>query len=146
MRRAPGKVWRAAAAPTATITSDRLPEVFICGWLGARVGVLGAVIGTEAGTAALILAVLVSPVAACLALLPLLGIVLNGTSSVLYGTVPELTSAERTERAFALIYTGTIGSGAVLSVSLDLRPIAALVDTLFGLGNTLFGRIDSLLR
>jgi FSR family fosmidomycin resistance protein-like MFS transporter len=89
---------------------------FICGWLGARVGVLGAVIGTEAGTAALILAVLVSPIAACLALLPLLGIMLNGTSSVLYGTVPELTAAERTERAFALFYTGTIGSGAVAPI------------------------------
>jgi MFS transporter, FSR family, fosmidomycin resistance protein len=89
---------------------------FVCGWLGARVGVLAAVIGTEAGTAALILAVLVSPVAASLALLPLLGIMLNGTSSVLYGTVPELTSAERAERAFALFYTGTIGSGAIAPV------------------------------
>jgi MFS transporter, FSR family, fosmidomycin resistance protein len=89
---------------------------FVCGWLGARVGVLATVIATEAGTAALILAVLVSPVAASLALLPLLGIMLNGTSSVLYGTVPELTSAERTERAFALFYTGTIGSGAIAPI------------------------------
>jgi MFS transporter, FSR family, fosmidomycin resistance protein len=89
---------------------------FVCGWLGARVGVLWAVIGTEAGTAVLILAILVSPVAASLALLPLLGVMLNGTSSVLYGTVPELTSAEHTERAFALFYTGTIGSGAVAPI------------------------------
>jgi MFS transporter, FSR family, fosmidomycin resistance protein len=89
---------------------------FVCGWLGARIGVLGTVIGTEAGTAVLILAILVSPVAAGLALLPLLGVMLNGTSSVLYGTVPELISAERTERAFALFYTGTIGSGAVAPV------------------------------
>jgi MFS transporter, FSR family, fosmidomycin resistance protein len=89
---------------------------FACGWLGARVGVLAAVIATEAGTAALILAILVSPVAASLALLPLLGVMLNGTSSVLYGTVPELTSAEHTERAFALFYTGTIGSGAIAPI------------------------------
>jgi FSR family fosmidomycin resistance protein-like MFS transporter len=89
---------------------------FVCGWLGARVGVLAAVIATEAGTAVLILAILVSPVAASLALLPLLGVMLNGTSSVLYGTVPELTSAEHTERAFALFYTGTIGSGAVAPI------------------------------
>jgi predicted MFS family arabinose efflux permease len=41
---------------------------------------------------------------------------LNGTSSVLYGTVPELTSPHRTERAFALFYTGTIGSGAIAPV------------------------------
>jgi MFS transporter, FSR family, fosmidomycin resistance protein len=90
---------------------------FLCGWLGARIGLLGAVIGTEAGTAVLILAILVSPVAASLALLPLLGVMLNGTSSVLYGTVPELTSAEHTERAFALFYTGTIGSGAIAPIA-----------------------------
>jgi MFS transporter, FSR family, fosmidomycin resistance protein len=89
---------------------------FLCGWLGARIGLLGAVIGTEAGTAVLILAILVSPVAASLTLLPLLGVMLNGTSSVLYGTVPELTSAEHTERAFALFYTGTIGSGAIAPI------------------------------
>jgi FSR family fosmidomycin resistance protein-like MFS transporter len=89
---------------------------FVCGWLGARVGVLAAVVGTEAGTAVLILAILVSPVAASLALLPLLGVMLNGTSSVLYGTVPDLTSPEHTERAFALFYTGTIGSGAVAPI------------------------------
>jgi MFS transporter, FSR family, fosmidomycin resistance protein len=46
----------------------------------------------------------------------LLGIMLNGTSSVLYGTVPELTSTDRTERAFALFYTGTIGAGATAPV------------------------------
>ena len=89
---------------------------FVCGWLGARVGVLWAVVSTEAGTAVLILAILVSPVAASLALLPLLGVMLNGTSSVLYGTVPELTSPEHTERAFALFYTGTIGSGAIAPI------------------------------
>jgi MFS transporter, FSR family, fosmidomycin resistance protein len=89
---------------------------FVCGWLGARVGVLGTVVSTEAGTAVLILAILVSPVAASLALLPLLGVMLNGTSSVLYGTVPELTPPEHTERAFAVFYTGTIGSGAVAPI------------------------------
>ena len=41
---------------------------------------------------------------------------LNGTSSVLYRTVPELTSTERTERAFALFYTASIGSGAIAPI------------------------------
>jgi FSR family fosmidomycin resistance protein-like MFS transporter len=41
---------------------------------------------------------------------------LNGTSSVLYGTVPELSGADGTERAFALFYTGTIGAGAIAPV------------------------------
>ncbi|WP_041367434.1 MFS transporter [Methylocella silvestris] len=86
---------------------------FTCGWLGARIGVLRTVLLTEGGTAAAILAVLILPLPAILVLLPLLGIMLNGTSSVLYGTVPELTPPHRVERAFALFYTGTIGSGAV---------------------------------
>ena len=43
--------------------------------------------------------------------LPLLGIVLNGTSSVLYGTVPELAPKGDTGRAFALFYTGVVLSG-----------------------------------
>jgi MFS transporter, FSR family, fosmidomycin resistance protein len=89
---------------------------FSCGWLGARVGVLWTVVATEGGTAACIIAVLVSPLTVSVILLPLLGIMLNGTSSVLYGTVPELTSTDRTERAFALFYTGTIGAGAIAPV------------------------------
>lgn len=86
---------------------------FFCGWLGARVGVLATVLATEGGTAACILGALALPLTPLLFLLPLLGVMLNGTSSVLYGTVPELAPPGRSERAFALFYTGTIGSGAV---------------------------------
>jgi MFS family permease len=93
---------------------------FVCAWLGARVGVIGTVLATEGGTAALILAVICLPLTPAVILLPLLGVMLNGTSSVLYGTVPELTSVERTERAFALFYTGTIASGALSPVAYGL--------------------------
>jgi FSR family fosmidomycin resistance protein-like MFS transporter len=89
---------------------------FVCGWLGARIGVLATVLATEGGTAACIGGVLVLPLLPLLVLLPLLGVMLNGTSSVLYGTVPELTPPDRVERAFALFYTGTIGSGAIFPV------------------------------
>lgn len=89
---------------------------FVCGWLGARVGVIGTVLVTEGGTAALIIAVMFCPLALILVLLPLLGMMLNGTSSVLYGTVAELAPIESTERAFALFYTGTIASGAISPV------------------------------
>jgi FSR family fosmidomycin resistance protein-like MFS transporter len=89
---------------------------FVCGWLGARVGVIGTVLVTEGGTAACIVAVMFLPLALTMMLLPLLGMMLNGTSSVLYGTVPELTPLDGTERAFALFYTGTIASGAISPV------------------------------
>jgi len=86
---------------------------YTCAWLGARFGVLWTVLLTEGGTAACILAVLALPLVPVLVLLPLLGAMLNGTSSVLYGTVPELAPAHRTEHAFALFYTGVIGSSAL---------------------------------
>jgi MFS transporter, FSR family, fosmidomycin resistance protein len=89
---------------------------FVCGWLGARLGVIGTVLVTESGTAACILVILVAPLVTCQLLLPLLGVMLNGTSSVLYGTVPELTPPHRTEHAFAVFYTGTIGSGAIAPI------------------------------
>jgi len=89
---------------------------FACGWLGARLGVLPTVLVTEVGTAAAILAVIALPLVPTLVLLPLLGVMLNGTSSVLYGTVPELAPLGREARAFALFYTGTIGSGALSPV------------------------------
>src|SRR6185312_3414173 len=86
---------------------------FVCGVLAARVGVLRTVLLTEAGTALGMLALLPLPLAAAFFLLPLIGVALNGTSSVLYGTVPELTPAERRARAFAIFYTCTIGAGAI---------------------------------
>jgi MFS transporter, FSR family, fosmidomycin resistance protein len=87
-----------------------------CGWLGARLGLLATVATTEVGTAAAILTVLALPLAPSLAVLPFLGVMLNGTSSVLYGTVPELVTAKRIERAFALFYTGILGSSALAPV------------------------------
>jgi MFS family permease len=89
---------------------------FTCGWLGGRIGVLWTVLLTEGGTAAAVLAVISLPLTPALILLPLLGVMLNGTSSVLYGTVPELASPERTEHGFALFYTGVIGAGAIAPV------------------------------
>jgi MFS family permease len=86
---------------------------FACGWLGERFGLLATVLVTEIGTAAAIGAAMVLPLAGILVLLPLLGVMLNGTSSVLYGTVPELVAPGKEARGFALFYTGTIGSGAL---------------------------------
>ncbi|HTT80079.1 MAG TPA: MFS transporter [Stellaceae bacterium] len=88
----------------------------VCGFLGARLGMLPTVLVTEGATAAGILALLPLPLAPALALLPVIGVALNGTSSVLYGTVPELVTAERRERAFGIFYTGTIGAGALSPV------------------------------
>jgi FSR family fosmidomycin resistance protein-like MFS transporter len=88
-----------------------------CSWLGQHFGVIGSVIVTETATALLIAASVFTPLAATLALLPLLGIFLNGTSSVLYGTVPELAPRGDTGRAFALFYTGVLGAGGLAPIA-----------------------------
>ncbi|MCJ2068919.1 MFS transporter [Methylobacterium sp. J-030] len=85
----------------------------VCGRLGERLGVTTTVIATEAGTALAILAVIALPLAPVLLLLPVLGLMLNGTSSVLYGTVPDLAPGGRVERAFAVFYTCTLGGSAL---------------------------------
>lgn len=71
---------------------------------------------TETSTALLIVAAVYLPLGGLMVMLPLLGLVLNGTSSVLYGTVPDLASAGKREQGFALFHTGTIGGGALAPV------------------------------
>lgn len=86
---------------------------FACGALATRIGILRTVAGTEFGTALAIVLLVFLPLPFCLVLMPVLGIALNGTSSVLYGTVPELAPNGRSARAFGFFYTVTIGADAV---------------------------------
>lgn len=88
----------------------------LCGYLGARIGMMKTVWLTETSTALLIVSAVYVPLAGLMAMLPLLGLVLNGTSSVLYGAVPDLAGAGKREQAFAMFYTGTIGGGALAPV------------------------------
>ena len=84
----------------------------VMGWVGARLGVVASVILTEVATTLLILVLLPLSLPIALVLLPLVGLMLNGTSSVLYGTVPEFVSPERRTHAFAIFYTGGSVAGA----------------------------------
>ncbi len=82
------------------------------GWLGSKLGVVASVVTTELATTALILAVLPLSLGWTMLLLPLVGLMLNGTSSVLYGTIPEFVKPERRTHAFAVFYTGGSVAGA----------------------------------
>jgi MFS family permease len=84
-----------------------------CTFIGARIGTVGTVWLTEGSTALLILALFPLPLVGALLLLPVLGVMLNGTSSVLYGSVPELVPPHWRSRALSIFYTGVIGSGAI---------------------------------
>jgi MFS family permease len=85
----------------------------VCAFIGARIGVIATVCLTEGLTTVGIFALLPLPLEAALVVLPIIGIMLNGTSSVLYGSVPELVEPAKRTRMFSIFYTGTIGSGAV---------------------------------
>ena len=64
-------------------------------------------------------------------LIPLVGVALSGTSSVLYGSVAHLVTPAARTRAFAVFYTGTIGGGALApfayGLATDALGIAATI-------------------
>jgi MFS transporter, FSR family, fosmidomycin resistance protein len=104
------------------------------GWLGERLGVVMSVVLTEGATTALIFGLLPLSLSPALVLLPLVGLMLNGTSSVLYGTVPEFVTAEKRTHAFAVFYTGGSVAGAtgpflfgLLGDAIGLVPTMAVI-------------------
>jgi MFS family permease len=104
---------------------------FVCGILAEWFGVIPMVIVTEALTALGIFALFFSPSAAVWFLLPFVGIVLNGTSSVLYATVAEIIPSASRSRGYGLYYAITLGSGAVAPVIFGL--ITDLLGLSFGI-------------
>jgi len=86
---------------------------FTCGILAEWFGIIPMVIGTEILTSAGILSLAFFSPSVIWILLPIVGIVLNGTSSVLYATVAEIISPMARSRGYGLYYAITLGSGAV---------------------------------
>jgi MFS family permease len=98
--------WAAAAVPLVLVGG--MAGKLACGLLAERLGIVRMIVVTELATGAGILASLALPAVAAFLLLPLLGVVLQGTSSVLYATIGELVEEDRLPRAFGFFYT--IGS------------------------------------
>lgn len=90
-------------------------KLFI-GYVGARIGMVKTVWLTEFTTAVLIIMAVYQPFLALMMMLPVLGLMLNGTSSVLYGAVPDLAGRKNIEQAFAIFYTGTTGGGTLAPI------------------------------
>jgi len=78
---------------------------FGCGFLAERIGVRSSLVLVECLTAAGIVAILLAPTLVAYVLLPVLGMVLQGSSSITYATVSDLIRADRRSRGFAVIYT-----------------------------------------
>lgn len=95
--------WAAAAVPLVLVGG--MAGKLACGMLAERLGVPRMIVATEIATAAGIFAAIALPPLGVVLLLPVLGVVLQGTSSVLYATIGEYVDAERLPRAFGLFYT-----------------------------------------
>ena len=104
---------------------------FCCGFLARRIGIVPSLVLVQAATVVAILAVTLAPVGWAYALLPVLGIFLQGSSSITYPTVPEIFRAERQARGFSLIYT----SSNIASIAAAL--IFGLTSDIFGLDATM---------
>ena len=102
---------------------------FLCGVAAQRLGVLPTVWITELITAGGILALLVVPHHLTLLLLPFIGAALNGTSSVLYGSVADYVAPEQHARGFGIFYTVVIASGAVSPVAFGVLSDLASLET-----------------
>jgi MFS transporter, FSR family, fosmidomycin resistance protein len=101
-----------------------------CGWVANWIGTVATIVVAQLLTAAGIIVVLLLPLGFAIALLPLLGIALNGVTTVIYGSVPLYSAPERRTHALSVFYTITIGSAAVAP------PVAGLISDQIGIAST----------
>lgn len=104
---------------------------FLCGFLAERLGIVRTMVLTEIATGAGIFILLFMPLLGALVLLPLVGVAMNGTSSVLYATVADFITPERHARGFAFFYTVGMGAGAISPL------IFGLVSDAFGVSTSM---------
>jgi MFS family permease len=83
------------------------------GWLASRFGKLFTLALSKIFTAAGMFAILYLPLELTFVLLPLLGVILNGVTTITYGSVPDLVTPQQRTRAFSIFYTVTLGALAV---------------------------------
>lgn len=103
--------WAALAVPLVLIGG--MAGKYLCGVLAERMGVIRTIVITELATGVGILATLALPGMATFILLPLVGVVLQGTSSVVYGTIGDLVEEDKLPRAFGMVYTVGAVSGII---------------------------------
>jgi MFS family permease len=116
--------WAALSVPL--ILVGGMAGKLACGLLAERVGIIRTIVITEVATGTGILCAVALPGIAAFLLLPAIGVVLQGTSSVLYATTGDLVEQDRLPRAFGLIYT----LGSICGIAAPLG---------YGLTGDLFG-------
>ena len=97
---------------------------FACGWLGDRMDTISLIWATKGLTALLLVVSLATPALFMAPLMVLIGIGLNGTSSVLYATVANLVPPGRRARFYGFFYTtneiGTVAAPLAYGLVADI--------------------------
>jgi len=102
-----------------------------CGWIGNWLGNRATIAICQTLTAAGIVMVLLLPLQLTLVILPFVGLVLNGVTTVIYGSVPSYAAPERQAHVLSLFYTISIGAAAVSP------PVAGFLSDLIGIPRTI---------
>lgn len=106
----------AAYALVLTLIGGMLGKA-VCGYLAQHIGIGYSFAIAKCATAIGIVAILMAPPLAALLLLPVLGIFLQGSTSITYGTISDLIQSDRQSRGFAMVYS-------VSSLSAIVGPVA----------------------
>ncbi len=109
----------AAFAVVATLAGGVIGK-YACGHLSAGLGVVRSLFLVEVFTAVGIVGVILLPPIAAFILLPLVGIVLQGSSTITYGSVSEFVDEARQSRGFALIYSMANGASVAGPVAFGM--------------------------
>jgi MFS family permease len=115
--------WAVISVPLTMVGG--LAGKLACGVLAECLGIIRTIVFTEIWTGIGILLLLVMPGTAAFLFLPLVGVALNGISSVLYATVGDLVEPDRLPRVFGLFYT--IGSVCSLIVPMLFGVIGDII-------------------
>jgi FSR family fosmidomycin resistance protein-like MFS transporter len=110
--------WAALSVPLILIGG--MAGKLACGMLAERFGIVRTVALTEVATGIGILLTVVLPDLAAYLLLPLIGVAVNGTSSVLYATIGDLVDPDRLPRVFGLFYTINSVCGLIVPLAFGL--------------------------
>src|SRR6516165_5713309 len=102
-----------------------------CGFIGNWLGNRPTIVICQTLAAAGIAALLALPLELTFIALPLIGVALNGVTTVIYGSVPAYAAPERGTHALSVFYTIAIGAAAVAP------PFAGFVGDFIGIPATM---------
>ena len=94
-----------ASASVVIVLVGGMAGKFVCGHMAARFGDRMTFVILQVLTVIGIVLLVILPVTWLLLVLPLIGLAVQGSSTVTYGSVSDLVSLDRHSRGYALIYT-----------------------------------------